>query len=122
MCGAVAKGRSSSPTLKHEIKQIAALAIAGDLWVRAVYIPSEDNPSDVPSRGIVRTWRRHPGQRVHAKVKKDKLKHDVLDDIRRCTQTGSIASRNIFRRSFRKYEWSDVSSLSSLDSAVDVVA
>ena len=63
VCGAVAKGRSSSPTLKHEIKQIAALAIAGDLWVRVVYIPSEDNPSNAPSRGVVRTWRRQIRQR-----------------------------------------------------------
>ena len=54
VCGAVAKGRCSSPTMKHEIKHIAALAIAGDLWVRVVYIPSKDNPKDAPSRGVVR--------------------------------------------------------------------
>ena len=44
--GAIAKGRSSSPTLKFELRRIASLAIAGDLWIRVVYVPSEDNPAD----------------------------------------------------------------------------
>ena len=39
---------------------IAALQLAGDLHLHLVYVPSEDNPADAPSRGIVRRWRRRP--------------------------------------------------------------
>ena len=52
--GAVRKGRSSAPSLKREIRFIGGLILAGDLLVRCLYIPSEDNPADAPSRGIVR--------------------------------------------------------------------
>ena len=53
VCGAIAKGRSSAPTLCKEIMRIAALAIAGDLWPRMIYVPTEENPADPPSRGII---------------------------------------------------------------------
>ena len=55
--GAAAKGRSSAPSIRHEIREISALILAGNLLFRPVYIPSEDNPADAPSRGIVRRWR-----------------------------------------------------------------
>ena len=55
--GAVAKGRSSAPSLRRELQTIAAYILAGDLLLRPLYIPSEDNPADAPSRGIVRRWR-----------------------------------------------------------------
>ena len=55
--GAVCKGRSSSPSLRKEILRIAALQLAGNLHLHLVYVPSEDNPADAPSRGIVRQWR-----------------------------------------------------------------
>ena len=55
--GAVAKGRSSAPSLKRDIMRIAALQLAGDVLLKLVYVPSEDNPADAPSRGIVRRWR-----------------------------------------------------------------
>ena len=55
--GGVAKGRSSAPTLRREIRRIGAYVLAGDLLLKPVYIPSEDNPGDAPSRGIVRRWR-----------------------------------------------------------------
>ena len=113
VCGALAKGRSSSPTLKHELRRIAALAIAGDLWIRVVYIPSEDNPADAPSRGIVRKWRTK--QCLKASAKARKRVYDANDDIHRLTHTGPAASQNSFRRLFRKYSWSDISSLSSID-------
>ena len=54
--GASAKGRSSAPSIHHHIREIASLILAGDLVYRPVYIPSEDNPADAPSRGIVRRW------------------------------------------------------------------
>ena len=46
--GAVRKGRSSAPSLKREIRFIGGLALAGDLLLRCLYIPSEDNPADAP--------------------------------------------------------------------------
>lgn len=55
--GAVAKGRSSSPSLRREIMRIAALQLAGDVLLKLVYVPSEDNPADAPSRGVVRRLR-----------------------------------------------------------------
>ena len=38
--------------------RIAAHVLAGDLHLCLAYVPSEDNPGDPPSRGIMRTWRR----------------------------------------------------------------
>ena len=52
--GAVGKGRSSAPTIAREIRKIGAHILAGDLLIKAAYIPSEKNPADAPSRGIVR--------------------------------------------------------------------
>ena len=37
--------------------RVAALQLAGDLLLKLVYVPSEDNPADAPSRGVVRRWR-----------------------------------------------------------------
>ena len=50
--GAVTKGRSSAPGFKSVIRQIAALAMGCDFLLRLVYIPSESNPADSPSRGV----------------------------------------------------------------------
>ena len=55
---AAAKGRSSSPGLLRILRRLAALVLAGDLLLRLVYVPSEDNPADAPSRGVVRRPRR----------------------------------------------------------------
>jgi len=49
--GAAAKGRSSSPGLLYIMRQLAAYILAGDLLLRLVYVPSESNPADAPSRG-----------------------------------------------------------------------
>ena len=58
--GSVCKGRSSSMSLKRGIMIVAALQLAGDVHLKLVYVPSEDNPADAPSRGVVRRWRRIP--------------------------------------------------------------
>ena len=50
--GAVAKGRSSAPTLKKTVRRLAAHVLAGNLALRPIYVPSEDNPADEPSRGL----------------------------------------------------------------------
>ena len=116
VCGAVAKGRSSAPTIARELRHIAALSIAGDLLLRVVYVPSEDNPGDASSRGIVRSWRHASSPCAGRRVRKSALKRDVDPNsaIQRPTSTGSIHSKNTYRRLFRHYDWSDVSSLSSL--------
>ena len=41
--------------------RIAALQLVGGLLLKLVYVPSEDNPADAPSRGIVRRWRARKG-------------------------------------------------------------
>jgi len=55
--GAFAKGRSSAPSLFRPARRLAAHVLAGELHVRFVYIPSEENPADDPSRGRRRCWR-----------------------------------------------------------------
>ena len=65
--GAVAKGRSSAPSLRLEVMRIAALQMAGGILLKLVYVPSEDNPADAPSRGVVRRWRPHRDCIAHSK-------------------------------------------------------
>lgn len=50
--GFAAKSRTSAPTTKREIRRLGALALAGGLLIRLVYVPSED------------TQRRQPGRRA----------------------------------------------------------
>ena len=59
--GAAAKGRSSS-VLNKLLRKAAALEMAGDLLVHLVLVPSQENPSDDPSRGV----RRHRPPHVNA--------------------------------------------------------
>ena len=49
--GAAAKGRSST-ALNRLLRKAAALQMAGNLMVHLVLIPSAENPSDEPSRGV----------------------------------------------------------------------
>ena len=51
LVGAATKGRTSAASTQREIRQLAALTLAGDLHMRYIYVPSEDNPADAPSRG-----------------------------------------------------------------------
>ena len=50
--GAIARGRSSAPSLRRAVMRTAAYAIGGDLLLHLIYVPSEDNPADAPSRGV----------------------------------------------------------------------
>ena len=49
--GAASKGRSSR-SLNRLSRKAAALELAGDLQVNLILVPSSENPSDIPSRGI----------------------------------------------------------------------
>lgn len=51
--GALCKGRSSAPSLRREVRRAGALMLAGGLCVTFAYVPSEFNPADDPSRGVV---------------------------------------------------------------------
>ena len=54
--GAVSKGRSSPTRLNRVIRQLAALCFAGGLLLHLVFIPTEHNPADHPSRGGPDMW------------------------------------------------------------------
>ena len=56
--GAIAKGRSSAGAIKRDVKQAAALLLAGDIALACAYVPSEHNPANEPSRGVIRRHRR----------------------------------------------------------------
>ena len=51
--GAAQRGRTSARGVQREIRRIAALQLAGTLRVHFLYVPSEDNPADAPSRGYL---------------------------------------------------------------------
>ena len=73
--GATAKGRSSAPSIRRGVMRVAALLLAGDLQPYFGYIPSEENPADTPSRGVVRRWRRQKlGTTASDHVRKHHLK------------------------------------------------
>ena len=48
---AVLKGRSSAPTFSPIVRRVAAHCLAGDLMIYPLYVPSESNAADAPSRG-----------------------------------------------------------------------
>jgi hypothetical protein len=50
--GAVAKGRSASVRLNHQVRRLAALLCAGNLRPAWVWVPTDDNPADMPSRAF----------------------------------------------------------------------
>ena len=58
--GALRKGRSSAPTLRHPLRVVSALCLACDWTWRYHYVPSESNAADWPSRGTV--YRREQGR------------------------------------------------------------
>ncbi len=50
--GAAVKGRTSSRALRLQLRRLAALQLATHVALHLLYIPSEHNPSDHPSRGV----------------------------------------------------------------------
>lgn len=94
--GAVSKGRSSSPSLRREVMRIAALQLVSGTLVKLVYVPSEDNPADAPSRGIVRRWRPRGG--VIAKTKKQIAAADAKRKRNYKQGTDSRRAQRILRR------------------------
>ena len=57
--GALGKGRSGSPSLNNIVRRIACLCFAGGIRLHIIYIPTEHNPADYPSRGARLPGRRH---------------------------------------------------------------
>ena len=49
--GAASKGRTSAPGIRGVIRHIGGLLLATNCLLRLVYVPSEYNPADAPSRG-----------------------------------------------------------------------
>jgi hypothetical protein len=57
--GAARKGRSASPALIYLMKKLSALLMLSGTLPHCLYIPTEFNPADAPSRGL----RRHTKQK-----------------------------------------------------------
>ena len=49
--GAMQKGRSGSPALNALVRKVHCLCMAGGLRLHIVFMPTEHNPADYPSRG-----------------------------------------------------------------------
>ena len=62
--GAATKGRSSAHAIRAALRTIGACCLAADFLLRIVYIPSESNPSDAPSRGLRRHRQDLDGKRA----------------------------------------------------------
>ena len=71
--GAASKGRSSAPLIRGIVRQMGALLMATNCLLRGIYVPSEHNPADEPSRG---KW--HRGSRAR-KVLKASIKRRRQD-------------------------------------------
>ena len=77
---ATAKGNSCAPFIRRGEMRVAVLLLASDLQSYYGYIPSEENPADTPSRGVIRPWRR---QRKGRKVTVECSSHALSTDASR---------------------------------------
>ena len=68
--GALRKGRSSAPTLKHVTQNIAALALAAGIRLHVLYVHTSSNPADAPSRGIRTRPKPAPQRAAERRVRK----------------------------------------------------
>ena len=62
--GAASKGRTSAPGIRGVLRHIGGLLLATNSLLRLVYVPSEHNPADAPSRGKCISGRRRCRKRV----------------------------------------------------------
>ena len=63
--GAATKGRTSAPGIRGVMRHVGALLLASNCLLKLVYVPTEYNPADAPSRGK----RGKPIKRTMQKVK-----------------------------------------------------
>ena len=90
--GAAARGRSSAKTFGREIRRLPALVLGGDLLVRYVYIPSEDNPGDAPSRNKhVRTTGGRFDKRRQRAARLDRFRRAAQQSTPTCPGCGVAA-------------------------------
>ncbi len=93
--GAAAKGRSSSRALNRLCRRAGALIMAGDLDMCLIFVPSVENPSDAPSRGVHRRplMRRASLKMKRAPVRSRLVKHlpHIDASYRRLRATGLIS-------------------------------
>ncbi|CAE7547923.1 unnamed protein product [Symbiodinium natans] len=88
--GAAAKGRSSARALRTILRAAASLCLASDLLPRLVYIPSESNPADKPSRGL----RNRPSRRpVRKSGGKTRARQSLLRSLDRLVEAENIIKR-----------------------------
>lgn len=119
--GAMAKGTSSARTLHITVRRIAAQALAGGLTFKLVYVPSQLDLADAPSRGA-RTVRRNLRTPVpSAAAAQSRLSSqaslqgraralriaDISSRSWRLTHLGSVCAHNEFQHCSCEYEWSD---------------
>ena len=83
--GAAAKGRTSAGSISLDMKRIAVVVFSSDILPSYVYIPSEDNPADAPSRNVRTTKFGKRGARPvigRLPVKNKYVKHKVSNQER----------------------------------------
>jgi len=77
--GAAAKGRTSAPGVRGTIRHIAALLLGTNSLLRLVYVPSEHNPADKPSRGLKRVRRRFAKRGLRLTRHENRVRSDLED-------------------------------------------
>ena len=67
----VTKGRSGSRLLRPGLAKLASLVLAGNLYPVYLYVASEDNPADIPSR---RKWAKQKSTKISKLAKRSELR------------------------------------------------
>ena len=82
--GAVAKGRTNAPGLRGVVRALGAYQMASDVLLRLIYIPTDHNPADLPSRGTrcrFRSRRKAPTPSSRFGTKTERLMEKHLLDL-----------------------------------------